>query len=92
MPTKVSPIALPKAAKRRLAQTFKPSQTSRLHAFKRKDGSFVTYDVKDPAFRRFTRKARQPARPHDFSKVVPIDYTEPGTPAHNHLRTMLGFH
>ena len=50
---------------------FKKSAASRRAAFERKQASFVTYHVGDPAF----ADLHHETRPVDFSKTWDIDYT-----------------
>jgi len=72
-----------KPAKRRVG--FKVTAASRRAAFERKQASFVTYHVDDPAF----DDLRQETRPHDFSKTWDIDYTHVLRPADYRVRALL---
>ena len=72
-----------KPAKRRVG--FKVTAASRRAAFERKQASFVTYHVEDPAF----ADLRQETRPHDFSNTWDIDYTHVLRPADYRVRALL---
>tara|TARA_B100001094_G_C17956079_1_gene683051 strand:- start:189 stop:485 length:297 start_codon:yes stop_codon:yes gene_type:complete len=60
-----------KARKAKANSNSNAKPAKRRAAFERKQASFVTYHVDDPAF----ADLRQETRPHDFSKTWDIDYT-----------------